>query len=70
MLLFLKMVILILHTLLVDEKSGHGGSLVGSDSEHTKINSRTPKDWINETFSNLSKNKNIKIYIKNFFHFF
>jgi sarcosine oxidase, subunit alpha len=47
--------------LLVDEHPEHGGSLVGSDSEHTKINDTTPKDWINETFSNLSKYKNIKI---------
>ncbi|MDC0052047.1 sarcosine oxidase subunit alpha family protein [bacterium] len=47
--------------LLVDEKADHGGSLVGSDSELTKINDGTPKDWVNKTFSNLSKNKNIKI---------
>ncbi len=47
--------------LLVDEKADHGGSLVGSDSELTKINDGTPKDWVNKTFSDLSKNKNIKI---------
>jgi sarcosine oxidase, subunit alpha len=47
--------------LLVDEKPDPGGSLVGSDSELTKINDTTPKDWVNKTFSNLSKNKNIKI---------
>ena len=47
--------------LLVDEKADHGGSLIGSDSELTKINDETPKDWINKAFSNLSKNKNIKI---------
>ena len=47
--------------LLVDEKPDHGGSLIGSDSELTKINDTTPKDWVNKTFSNLSKNKNIKI---------
>tara|TARA_E500000331_G_scaffold123909_1_gene121429 strand:+ start:279 stop:3281 length:3003 start_codon:yes stop_codon:yes gene_type:complete len=47
--------------LLVDEKPEHGGTLTGSDNEVNKINNKKPKDWINETCSNLSKNKNIKI---------
>ena len=47
--------------LLVDEKPDHGGSLIGSDSELTKINNMNPKDWINKTCSSLSENKNIKI---------
>ena len=47
--------------LIVDEKTDHGGSLLGSDSELTKINGMNPKDWINKTCSTLSKNKNIKI---------
>ena len=47
--------------LLVDEKPDHGGSLIGSDNELTKINDTKPKDWINKTCSNLYENKNIKI---------
>ena len=47
--------------LLVDEKPEHGGSLIGSDNEVTSINNETPKEWINKTYLDLLKNKNIKI---------
>jgi sarcosine oxidase subunit alpha len=47
--------------LLVDEKPEHGGSLIGSNSEVNTINNQTPKEWIKKTYSELLKNKNIKI---------
>jgi len=47
--------------LLVDEKPEHGGSLVGSNNEVTSINNETPKAWIEKTYLELSKYKNIKI---------
>ena len=47
--------------LLVDEKPEHGGSLVGSNNEVTNIDNKTPKEWIQKTYSELLKNKNIKI---------
>ena len=46
---------------MVDEKPEHGGSLVGSNNEVTNINNKTPKEWIKETYSELLKNKNIKV---------
>ena len=47
--------------LLVDEKPEHGGSLVGSNNEITSIDDKTPKEWIQKTYSELLKNKNIKV---------
>jgi len=47
--------------LLVDEKPEHGGSLVGSNNEVTSIDDKTPKEWIQKTYSELLKNKNIKV---------
>jgi len=47
--------------LLVDERPEHGGSLLGSNNEITSIDNMSPKDWIEKTYSELLKNKNIKI---------
>jgi sarcosine oxidase, subunit alpha len=47
--------------LLVDEKPDHGGSLIGSDNKVTKINEKSPKNWVDKTCLSLSGNKNIKI---------
>jgi len=47
--------------LLVDEKPEHGGSLLGSNNEITSIDNETPKEWIKKKYSELLKNKNIRI---------
>ena len=48
--------------LLVDEKPEHGGSLVGSNNDITSINDNMPpREWIKKIYSELLKNKNIKI---------
>ena len=47
--------------LLVDEKPEHGGSLIGSNDNVTRINNKAPKEWVQKTFSELLKNKSIKI---------
>ena len=47
--------------LLVDEKPEHGGSLMGSNNEITSIDNKPPKEWIEKSYSELVKNKNIKI---------
>ena len=47
--------------LLVDENAEHGGSLLGSNDKTNNINNETPKKWIKKTYSELLKNKNIKI---------
>ena len=47
--------------LLVDEKSDHGGSLLGSNSKIINIDNKTPKEWVNKIYLELSENKNIQI---------
>ncbi len=47
--------------LLVDERPEYGGSLVGSYNKFIKIDDKNPTEWINNTYSALSDNKNVKI---------
>mgnify|MGYP001193893415 CR=1 FL=1 len=47
--------------LLVDEKAEHGGSLVGSNSKVVSIDNIKPKEWVKKIYSELLKNKNVKI---------
>jgi sarcosine oxidase, subunit alpha len=47
--------------LLVDEKPEHGGSLVGSNNDIFSIDNMPPREWIKKKYSELLKNKNIKI---------
>jgi len=47
--------------LLVDEKAEHGGNLVGSNNKINSIDNKTPTEWVKKVYSELLKNKNVKV---------